>query len=84
MEIDEQVIELSKAHLPGIGGSAWTDPRAEVVVGGERPPLERGFYVAPTLLAECGPDNPAVQQEFFGPVVSVVPFDGDDDAATMQ
>lgn len=54
---------------------------AEVVVGGERPPLERGFYVAPTLLAECGPDNPAVQQEFFGPVVSVVPFDGDDDVA---
>jgi len=54
---------------------------AEVVVGGERPPLERGFYVAPTLLAGCEPDNPAVQQEFFGPVVSVVPFDGDDDEA---
>ena len=33
VEIDEQVIALSKAHLPGIGGGAWTDPRAEVVVG---------------------------------------------------
>ncbi len=33
VEIDEQVIALSKAHLPGIGGDAWTDPRAEVVVG---------------------------------------------------
>ncbi len=33
VEIDEQVIALSKAHLPGIGGAAWTDPRAEVVVG---------------------------------------------------
>ncbi len=33
VEIDEQVIALSKAHLPGIGGNAWTDPRAEVVVG---------------------------------------------------
>ena len=33
VEIDEQVIALSKAHLPGIGGDAWTDRRAEVVVG---------------------------------------------------
>jgi len=33
VEIDEQVIALSKEHLPGIGGNAWTDPRAEVVVG---------------------------------------------------
>ena len=33
VEIDEQVIALSKAHLPAIGGEAWTDPRAEVVVG---------------------------------------------------
>ncbi|GAA0590891.1 polyamine aminopropyltransferase [Craurococcus roseus] len=33
VEIDEQVIALSKAHLPGIGGDAWADPRAEVVVG---------------------------------------------------
>jgi spermidine synthase len=33
VEIDEQVIALSKAHLPGVGGGAWTDPRAEVVVG---------------------------------------------------
>ena len=33
VEIDEQVIALSKAHLPVIGGGAWTDPRAEVVVG---------------------------------------------------
>ncbi len=33
VEIDEQVIALSKAHLPTIGGEAWTDPRAEVVVG---------------------------------------------------
>jgi spermidine synthase len=33
VEIDEQVIALSKAHFPGIGGDAWTDPRAEVVVG---------------------------------------------------
>ncbi|MDE8346102.1 MAG: polyamine aminopropyltransferase, partial [Acidocella sp.] len=32
-EIDGEVIRLSKEFLPGIGGDAWTDPRAEVIVG---------------------------------------------------
>jgi acyl-CoA reductase-like NAD-dependent aldehyde dehydrogenase len=52
----------------------------ELVAGGERPELPTGFYVAPTLLAGCKPDNAAVQQEFFGPVVVVVPFDDEDEA----
>ena len=33
VEIDEAVIRLSKSHLPQIAGSAWGDPRADVVVG---------------------------------------------------
>ena len=33
VEIDGEVIRLSKEFLPGIGGAAWTDPRAEVIVG---------------------------------------------------
>lgn len=32
-EIDGEVIRLSKEFLPGIGGNAWSDPRAEVIVG---------------------------------------------------
>jgi spermidine synthase len=32
-EIDGEVIRLSKEFLAGIGGNAWTDPRAEVLVG---------------------------------------------------
>ena len=32
-EIDGEVIRLSKEFLPGIGGDAWEDPRAEVIVG---------------------------------------------------
>ena len=32
-EIAGEVIRLSKEFLPGIGGNAWTDPRAEVIVG---------------------------------------------------
>jgi acyl-CoA reductase-like NAD-dependent aldehyde dehydrogenase len=55
----------------------------ELVAGGDRPPIDTGFYVAPTLIAGCKPDNAAVQQEFFGPVVVVVPFDDEDDAVTI-
>ena len=33
VEIDGEVIRLARAHLPGIGGDAWRDPRAEVIVG---------------------------------------------------
>ena len=33
VEIDGEVIRLCKAFLPGIGGDAWTDPRADVIVG---------------------------------------------------
>jgi spermidine synthase len=33
VEIDGEVIRLSKEYLPKIGGDAWNDPRAEVIVG---------------------------------------------------
>jgi spermidine synthase len=33
VEIDGEVIRLSKEFLSGIAGNAWTDPRAEVIVG---------------------------------------------------
>jgi acyl-CoA reductase-like NAD-dependent aldehyde dehydrogenase len=55
----------------------------EVMAGGDRPDLPTGFYVNPTLLAGCKPDNAAVQQEFFGPVVVVVAFDDEDEAVAI-
>ncbi len=33
VEIDGAVIRLAREHMPGIGGAAWDDPRAEVIVG---------------------------------------------------
>ena len=48
---------------------------AVVVAGGERPDMEKGFYVAPTLLAHATNQMTPVREEIFGPVVVVVPFD---------
>ncbi len=33
VEIDGEVIRLAKEHMPNIAGDAWTNPRAEVIVG---------------------------------------------------
>ncbi|GGS05249.1 aldehyde dehydrogenase [Streptomyces aureoverticillatus] len=56
---------------------------ARLVTGGapasSRP--ARGFYVTPTLLADCAPHMRVVREEIFGPVVVVVPFDGEGEAA---
>ena len=33
VEIDGRVVELSKQHLPSLGGNAWSDPRFQLTVG---------------------------------------------------
>jgi acyl-CoA reductase-like NAD-dependent aldehyde dehydrogenase len=60
------------------------DEGAEVVVDGRASALpDRGFYVAPTLLAECTVEMTPVREEIFGPVVVVIPFDDDDEAVAI-
>ncbi|WP_031478723.1 aldehyde dehydrogenase family protein [Streptomyces bicolor] len=56
---------------------------AVVVAGGERPPYDRGFYVAPTLLADCTNDMRVAREEIFGPVVSVIPFDEEEEGIAL-
>lgn len=55
---------------------------ARLVVGGGRPAhLPRGFYVEPTLFVDVDPDATIAQEEIFGPVLAVIPYDGGDDEA---
>jgi aldehyde dehydrogenase (NAD+) len=54
----------------------------EVVTGGHR--LDRkGYFVHPTVLTNVDPGMRLYQQEIFGPVVSILPFDDDDEAVAM-
>jgi len=46
---------------------------AEVVTGGEEPDLP-GFFLAPAVVAGLRQDDEMVQQEIFGPVITVQPF----------
>ncbi|MBY8862300.1 aldehyde dehydrogenase family protein [Nocardia sp. CA2R105] len=54
----------------------------EVVTGGHR--LDRrGYFVHPTVLTNVDPAMRLYQQEIFGPVVTILPFDDDDEAVAM-
>jgi len=60
------------------------DEGATIVAGGERPDINgTGFYVQPTLIADAKQGMRVVQEEIFGPVIVVVPFDDADEAAAL-
>lgn len=46
------------------------------VTGGIEAPRGNGYFVAPTVFADVGPQDPLAQEEIFGPVVAVVPVTG--------
>ena len=50
-----------------------------LVCGGDRPDRD-GYFLNPTLVADVARDNPAVREEFFGPVVVIAPFDDEAEA----
>jgi aldehyde dehydrogenase (NAD+) len=53
---------------------------ARVVAGGRPAPAARGYYVRPTLLADVDPAAPIAQEEIFGPVAVVIPYDDENGA----
>ena len=77
---------ISAAHREKIEGyvAAGLAEGAVLRCGGERPTdptLADGFYFLPTVLDGCRSPMRVVQEESFGPVLTVESFDGPDDAA---
>ena len=55
---------------------------ASLAYGGGRPRgLDKGFFVEPTVFTDVTPDMAIAQEEIFGPVVSVISYTDEDDAA---
>ena len=54
---------------------------AELVCGGRRP-NRQGAFLDPTVIS-CQPNNAIAQQEVFGPVLSVLSFENDDEAVAI-
>jgi acyl-CoA reductase-like NAD-dependent aldehyde dehydrogenase len=76
---------ISAAHRDRVESyvRAGIDEGGTVVAGGDRPDIATGFYVAPTLIADCKPGMTVVQEEIFGPVAVVVPFDDEDEGVAL-
>ncbi|MFJ6986979.1 MULTISPECIES: aldehyde dehydrogenase family protein [unclassified Streptomyces] len=53
---------------------------ARLVTGGPEAPRERGHWVSPTVFADVTPDMTIAQEEIFGPVLSILRYEDEDDA----
>ena len=58
---------------------------ARLVAGGLGRPdgMDRGFYVRPTIFADVTNDMTIAQEEIFGPVLSILPFDTEEEAVAI-
>ncbi|ARZ67577.1 gamma-aminobutyraldehyde dehydrogenase [Streptomyces albireticuli] len=77
---------ISHAHRDRVAGFVdRARSYATVVTGGAAPAgdLAKGAYYLPTLLTGAPQDSEAVQREIFGPVLVVLPFDGDDEGLAL-
>ncbi|MAQ38663.1 MULTISPECIES: aldehyde dehydrogenase family protein [Thioclava] len=75
---------VNKAQFDKIQGLIETGiaEGAKLVAGGPGRPehLNRGFYVRPTVFADCDPSMAIMNEEIFGPVLSIMPFDSEEQA----
>jgi acyl-CoA reductase-like NAD-dependent aldehyde dehydrogenase len=58
---------------------------AKLVAGGEDPPegADKGYFVQPTVFSEVTPDMTIAQEEIFGPVLAMIPYDTEDEAVEI-
>src|SRR5690606_37167173 len=61
------------------------DEGATLVAGGSGAPegLDTGYYVRPTVFSGVTPEMTIAQEEIFGPVLSILPYDDEDDAVRI-
>lgn len=76
----------SESHLERVLGyiDLGRASGARLVTGGDRPAgLPDGWFVEPTVFADVDNSERIAQEEIFGPVLTVTPYDDDDDAVRL-
>ncbi|MFE1833699.1 aldehyde dehydrogenase family protein [Streptomyces sviceus] len=53
---------------------------ARLIAGGPESPREQGYFVAPTVFADVTPEMTVAQEEIFGPVLSILRYEDEEDA----
>ena len=62
-----------------------TEEGAKLVTGGAEPPegLDTGWFVQPTVFSRVSSDMTIAQEEIFGPVLSIMPYEDEEDAVRI-
>ena len=74
---------ITQAHQQRVLGyiKKAQEDGATVATGGKAPEyLDKGWYVEPTLLTNVSNDMTVAQEEIFGPVIALIPYEDEDDA----
>jgi aldehyde dehydrogenase (NAD+) len=83
IDIGPLVADRQRARVEGYIASG-VDDGAKVAVGGGRPKdIASGWYVEPTVFVNVDNKMKIAQEEIFGPVVAVIPYDTIDDAIAI-
>ena len=58
---------------------------AKLLTGGDEPPegLDKGYFVRPTVFSDVDNSMTIAREEIFGPVLSIIPYDDEDDAVRI-
>jgi betaine-aldehyde dehydrogenase len=82
-EVGPVVAERQRARIEGYLESG-REEGATIAVGGGRPSgLGKGWYVEPTVFTHVDNKMKIAQEEIFGPVLVVIPYDGDEQAVDI-
>ena len=76
---------ITRAHQERILGyvRSGIEEGGTLVAGSAEQAASQGFYVSPTVIADCRPGMRAVQEEIFGPVVVAMPFDDEEEGIAL-
>jgi betaine-aldehyde dehydrogenase len=81
-DVGPLISEAQRARVEGYVAKGRAEG-ARLVLGGGRAGRTRGYFVAPTLFAGVDNAMTIAREEIFGPVVAVIPHDGEDDAVAI-
>jgi aldehyde dehydrogenase (NAD+) len=76
---------VSAEHFERVMGyvEAGRNEGANLIIGGRASEFERGYFVSPTVFDGVSSEMSIAREEIFGPVLSVLPFSGEEEAAEI-
>lgn len=76
---------VSKGHLRKVCNyiNSGMEEGAKLVTGGTQNPLEKGYFLQPTIFSSVDNEKTIISEEIFGPVLAAIPFDDMEDALRL-